>query len=371
MDVGNVRRSPVTWLGSTIEWAFGMASIVVGLALLAAVPVLNFLSLGYLLEVSGKVARSGRLRDGFIGVRKAARIGSLLFGTWLVLWPARFVSGMWRDANLIDPGGGTARGYGVAVVVVTILTSIHIAWAWIRGGRLRSFLWPAPIKLLRWVRRPGSYGFYRDAVLDFIVGLRLPHFFWLGARGFAGCVCWLLPPVGIFIIASYLPAGGGVILSLVGGFMLFLVVLYLPFLQVNFVIQNRLAAIFEWRTVREMFCRAPIAIWFALLITLLFAMPLYLLKVEMTAQEIAWLPGLVFVMFIFPARLLTGWAVSRSLKRETESLFLFRWVMRVLEFPVAGFYVVFVYLSQYYSWDGVYGLLEQHAFLVPAPLMGL
>jgi hypothetical protein len=91
----------------------------------------------------------------------------------------------------------------------------------------------------------------------------------------------------------------------------------------------------------------------------------------MTAQEIAWLPGLVFIMFIFPARLLTGWAVSRSLKRETESLFLFRWVMRVLEFPVAGFYVVFVYLSQYYSWDGVYGLLEQHAFLVPAPLMGL
>ena len=38
MDVGNVRRSPVTWLGSTIEWAFGMASIVVGLALLAAEP---------------------------------------------------------------------------------------------------------------------------------------------------------------------------------------------------------------------------------------------------------------------------------------------------------------------------------------------
>jgi hypothetical protein len=148
-------------------------------------------------------------------------------------------------------------------------------------------------------------------------------------------------------------------------------VLYLPFLQVNFVLQDRLVAMFEWREVRRMFGRAPTAFWFALFITLLFALPLYLLKVELTPKEVAWLPGLVFVLFIFPARSLTGWAVSRARRREGDSFFLFRWVMRLLELPVVGFYVLFVYLSQFYSWDGVYSLLEQHAFMVPAPLMGM
>jgi len=358
-------------IGAAFEWVFGMVTIVVGLAVLAAIPVLNFLSLGYLLRVSGKVAASGRLRDGFIGVRKAARAGSLIVGTWIVLLFARFVSGLWQDAELIAPDSGTASGFGIAVVVVTVLTVIHIVWAWVRGGRLRSFFWPAPIALIRRVRNPGRFEDYREAVLGYLESLRLPYYFWLGARGFGGGLCWLLPPVGILILASHLPQGGGVVLSLLGGLLLFMVVLYLPFLQVNFVLQDRLTAMFEWREVRRMFCRAPISFWFALFITLLFALPLYLLKVELTAKEIAWLPGLVFVLFIFPARMLTGWAVSRARRREKDSFFLFRWVMRVLELPVVGFYVLFVYLSQFYSWDGVYSLLEQHAFMVPAPLMGM
>src|SRR5262245_23406215 len=56
-------------IGSVLEWLFGAAVLMVGLAVLAALPVLQFLSLGYLLEAGARVARSGRLRDGFIGVR--------------------------------------------------------------------------------------------------------------------------------------------------------------------------------------------------------------------------------------------------------------------------------------------------------------
>jgi hypothetical protein len=365
------RPSMLRRFESAFEWCFGMVTIVVGLAVLAAVPVLNFLSLGYLLRVSGNVAATGRLRDGFIGVRKAARAGGIIAGTWLVLLFARFVSGLWQDAELIAPGSGKARGFGIAVVVLTVLTVIHIGWAWARGGRLRSFFWPAPIALWRRLRNPGRFEDYREAVLGYLESLRLPYYFWLGARGFGGALCWLLPPVAVLIGASYLPVGGGVVFSLLGGFGLFLVVLYLPFLQVNFVLQDRLVAMFEWREVRRMFGRAPTAFWFALFITLLFALPLYLLKVELTPKEVAWLPGLVFVLFIFPARSLTGWAVSRARRREGDSFFLFRWVMRLLELPVVGFYVLFVYLSQFYSWDGVYSLLEQHAFMVPAPLMGM
>ena len=62
---------------SAVEWCFGVLSLFVGLAMLAAVPVVQFLSLGYLLEASGRVARSGRLRDGALGVRPAARVGGV------------------------------------------------------------------------------------------------------------------------------------------------------------------------------------------------------------------------------------------------------------------------------------------------------
>src|SRR5262245_49199645 len=64
----------------TLEWLFGLASLIGCLAVLAAIPLLNFLSLGYLLEASGRVASSGRLRDGFIDIDKFARIGSLVAG---------------------------------------------------------------------------------------------------------------------------------------------------------------------------------------------------------------------------------------------------------------------------------------------------
>src|SRR5262245_20787945 len=37
----------------TVTWLFGAASLMIGLAVLAALPILQFLSLGYLLEAGG------------------------------------------------------------------------------------------------------------------------------------------------------------------------------------------------------------------------------------------------------------------------------------------------------------------------------
>jgi hypothetical protein len=373
-DPAPVAAEPIAFTVRACDWLeniFGFASIVVTLAVLSAIPILNFLSLGYLLQVSGNVAKSGRFRSGFIGIKKAAKAGSLIIGTWLVLWPVRVVAGFWQDAELIAPGGPASTSWGTGTVVLTVITILHIGWAWIRGGKLRHFFWPAPIVFFKWLRQPKDFDGMGQKVLTYAEGLRLKHYFWLGARGFAGGLCWLIVPVSILIGASFLPPGGGGFLSLIGSAGLFLVVLYLPFLQAHFALQNRLSAMFEVGTIRQLFRRAPIAFWTALFITLLFALPLYFLKVEMTPKEVAWLPGLLFVMFIFPARILTGWAVSRAIRHETPRLGLFRWAMRLAAIPVVGFYVVFVYLSQFYSWDGVYSLLEQHAFMVPAPLMGM
>src|SRR6516162_3382101 len=86
------RPSPLAsclWSGlkSACEWFFGAATLIVGLSVLAAIPLLQFMSLGYLLEACGRVASTGRLREGFIGVRQAARVGGMALGTWLVLLP--------------------------------------------------------------------------------------------------------------------------------------------------------------------------------------------------------------------------------------------------------------------------------------------
>lgn len=359
-------------MASGLDWGFGLLSLIIGLAVFSIIPVLNFLSLGYLIHVSGRVAETGKIRAGFVGIRKASILGSFIVGTWLIALPVRFVSGMWKDAELIAPGSPTSKAWYLGLLIFTVIAILHVAWACLRGGRLRHFLWPAPVKFFKWFKTPGKFETVRNAVVDYVISLRLPYYFWLGARGFFGAFIWLFLPVSTLILAAQLPPEkGGILLSLIGGLLLMFAVLYLPFLQTHFAVTLRFKDLFAVRQVRQMFKGAPIAFWIALLITLLFALPLYLLKIELPPREIAWLPSLLFVVFIFPARMLTGWAVSRAMRHEQPRHWFFRWTSRFALVPVVIFYVFFVYITQYLSWNGSLSLLEQHAFMVPAPLMGL
>lgn len=351
---------------SITDWVFGAAALIVGLSFLAAYPLLQMLSLGYLLEVSGRIARSGRLRDGFIGVRKAARLGSIVICTWLLLLPLRFVSSIATSARIIDPDSPAARGWSIALVLLTVLAVAHIVGACWRGGRLRHFIWPRPIRLLKSIVRRGAYADARDAVWNFVVGLRLPYYFWLGLRGFVGGLLWLLIPISLIAAGQKVP-----LLGFLGAFALMWVLLYLPFLQARFAAENRFAAQFEVREVRKLFRKAPIMFWLSVLCTLLFAIPLYLLKIEIVPRDAAFLPSLVFVVFIFPARLLTGLSCGRAARRPKNRNFVLRQASRLAMLPVVAFYVLIVFLTQYTSWHGVASLYEQHAFLVPVPFLGL
>jgi hypothetical protein len=358
-------------VGSVLEWLFGAAVLTVGLAVLAALPLLQFLSLGYLLEAGGRVARTGRLRDGFIGVRLAARLGGVVLGCWLLLLPVRLVSGLARSAQVIDPGGRVAEGWRVGLLVLIGLTAVHIGAACARGGRLRYFAWPFNVFwLLRRLLRGGYYAEARDAVWDTAVSLRLPYYFWLGFRGFVGALAWLALPVTLLALGR-IGTPGAVLAGFLGAFLLAVVLLYLPFLQMRLAATNRLRAVFELGAVRADFRRAPWAFAFAFVVTLLFALPLYLLKIEVVPREAAWLPSLVFIAFIFPARLLTGWAAARAARRPTPRHWFFRWTGRLPLLPAALFYVLIVFFTQYTSWNGVWSLYEQHAFLVPVPFFGL
>lgn len=364
----------VRWLletvGSVLEYLFGLLVLLVVLAVLAAIPVLQLLSLGYLLEVSGRVARTGRLRDGFIGVRRAARLGGIVAGAWVLLLPARLVADLARSAQLIDPGSRTAERWRVGLLVLIGLTALHVGSACARGGRLRYFLWPFnSIWLLRRLYSGGYYAEARDAVWEATVALRLPYYFMLGLRGFLTAAVWLFPPIALLALGR-LGTPATTVFAFVGAFLLALVLPYLPFLQARVAATNRLRAAFEVRAVRRSFCRAPWAFLIAFIVTLLFALPLYLLKIEMVPREAAWLPGLVFVAFIFPARLLTGWALARAGRRDSPRHALFRWTARLPLLPTAALYVLIVYFTQYTSWNGVASLYEQHAFLVPVPFLG-
>jgi hypothetical protein len=353
-------------VASAAEWLFGLASLLVGLSTLAALPILQFLSLGYLLECSARVARSGRLRDGFVGVRRAARIGGLAAGIWLSTVPAWLVATVAGSAGIIDPGSRAARGWRIGLMIVVGVTLLHVLAACARGGRLRHFLWPFghPFWAVRRLRAGGLYAESRDAFWEFVAALRLPYYFRLGLVGFLGTLAWLIVPALLVSSGGRLP-----LLGIFGALLLAVVVPFLPFLQIRYALEGRLLAMFSRRAIRERFRRAPWAFAFSLMVLLLAAIPLYLLKIEMIPREAAWLPSLVFVAFLAPARLLTGWAYARSGRRDRPSHWVFRILGRLAIVPAAAFYALIVFLAQYTSWGGAATLYDQHAFLLPVPFL--
>lgn len=346
-----------------MEWLFGLPVLFLGLAVLAAVPIGQFLVLGYLLEVSGRVARTGRLRDGFIGVRTAAKFGGIALAGFMMWLPLYFLSIEAQAAQIIDPNGRIARQWQLWLSVLATIFTLHAVAALLRGGRIRHFLFPLNIPwLVIRVFRGGLYTEARDRLWNTVVSLRIPYYFWLGVRGFAGAFLWLALPLLLLGLGHRLPLVG-----FIGGMMLAVVVLYVPFLQVRFARDNRLRAFIEFQQVRGAFRRAPLAFAFALWVHLLFAIPLYILKIELIPRDLMFLEGLMFLLFIFPARLLGGWAYARGARRATPRFWMLRWMGRFTVIPIVFAYVFVVFLSQHLGWQGIGSLYEQHAFLLPVP----
>jgi hypothetical protein len=368
----SVARRLIAGLGRTGDRLLGFAGIIVSLAVVSAIPFLNLLSLGYLLEASARVGKSGRFRDGFIGIERFADGARIVLACWIWILPIRLVDSFRRDAEVIAPGSDRVVSLRITLVILTLLIGAHLIRACLRGGKWHHFIWPAPIRFLQGLAGEMDSAPLRARVRSFCRDLNLVHFFRLGALGFAGAFLWLLPPVLVLLLAGNIPNSGlATLASLAGSLFLGLVVLYLPFLQTRFAMTGAFREFFSLAATRERFTRAPLAFWFALFVTLLFALPLYLLKIELTPNEVAWLPNLVFVLFIFPARLLLGWALSRAERHPERRSWVSRWTARLASVPVVATYAFFVWLSQYLSWHGSLSLLDQHAFLVPAPLLGL
>jgi hypothetical protein len=374
---------PLTFLQqvhSGLEWCFGLMCLPFFLAVLAAIPGLGLLSLGYLLEVAGRIGRTGKLRSGFIGVRQSARLGGIVFSIFLLVWPLWLVEDFARNGLDIDPTSQPTQVLQIGLLSARLFIGFHLILALACGGRMRYFFVPflAIATFMIRLARGGYFQQSRDAVWEFVRPDRVWYYTWLSLRGFAGAFLWLLIPISMMALGRQYP-----LIGFPGSFVLMLVLMVLPFLQVHFAARGQMRAFLDVRGIVWRYFHAPWAFTLALVMTLAFALPLYALKIEMIPREAGWLPALVFIAFMFPARMLAGWAYACAEHRLKTRPLRFESVGRILAWlffsstgalvalPVVAIYTLIVFFTQYISWYGVWSLYEQHAFLLPVPFFGM
>jgi len=413
----------IAWL---IRSLFGIVSLILLLAVLAAIPIVNFLALGYLLEVEGRVARSGKLRDAFPLIDLAPRLGSIVLGIWAWVFPLRLLSHAAADARLIDPGSFSDITLHLLVDVLAVLVTIHLCLALARGGSLWSFFRPVvlPVAALvamllvlafaklaivalaimalvgylihgrqswtwfvshvkEWfflpviplrgfiadMRRLTTPGYWTQASVvlrDFFAAFRFKHHFLLGLKGYVGAMLWLVIPTFLFAAATK-TEGGPLLVTLFGGLLLIVVMSWVPFLQAHFAAENRFGAMFELGRVRRLFKNAPFSWTITMLITLTLALPMYLFKIALPPTDAMWLVTIVFIVSIYPVKVITGWAYHRAVTREKRAFFGLRWLTRLVLLPLLTMYVFLLFFTQFIGEHGKRVLFEHHAFLLPSP----
>jgi len=361
---------PFKKIFSGLEWCFGVVTMISLLTICAAIPILQFITLGYFLEISSRIVREKKVRAGFVGIRQAARIGGWALGTLMVWGPAFNLAGIFNDAQILLTESKQLQPFNVSLGFIVLLTIPYTLWAWFRGARLRHFIWPAPVRFFRTILKRETYRLAVTGFWEFMSTLHLRELFLLGFFGFLGAAAWLLLPVLLCIGGTQLPESLRGISSLIGLPLLAITLIYLPVLQTRFSVERRLRVFWELKETRVIFKRAPIALWISMFAVWAFALPVYLAKIQLTPREVFLLPTVVFVVFAWPSRMLMGWAFSRARSRTANRNVISIWLARLAIIPVVFLYAGVVFLSRYTSWYGDWSLFEQHALLIPIPLLG-
>ncbi len=347
----------------TAAWTFvcGCVGLLACLAVLAAIPVLQLMTLGWLLEAEGRLGRTGSLRGALPGVERAARVGSALLGLLVVSLPWLVLRGYAADARLLDPTSTTARALSGWTLAVGAVTLAHAVLAIARGGRFTHFLRP----LAGWVwamravaRGPVVRPAWRAAT-GWLRALRLPHYLGLGAQGLVAGAAWLALPTALLALGGRAP-----LLALLGALLLVAVFPWLLAAQAHLAARARFSAAFELGELWRRIGRAPLAHAIALVVTLGLALPLYALKIEHIPRDALWLPAGVFLAAGVPGRLLAGWAHARGARAGTAHPAL-RLAGAAVALPAGAAYVFVLFFSQFFSWYGATSLFAHHAFLLP------
>jgi hypothetical protein len=343
---------------------FGGGVLILGLAAICAVPVIQFLSLGYLLEAARRTASTGRLRDGLPGVNVAQRLG-LLFCVVAPVAALLYVAArLLGEAELIDPASVSIRWLLELVRATTTLVAIQAALIWLRATSPLKFYLPGDN--WRWLAQQWRQGMLLSAIGHALrlryYELHLTRLFRLGVISFVGAALWLAIPS---LMLFYGPRHAG--LAWGGGALLTLAVVLLPYLQLRTAIVDRLSAIGDWSAAWGIARRAPVAYLASQATLLTLAIALYTLKVVELPSDAAWLLGLPFVLFLLPARLLTARAYYRGLHAPRPAPKVIAWPCVVAALVLAAAYAALVYYERLFGYLGAWGIFKQHAFLLPSP----
>jgi len=347
----------VFWLGRTV---WGIGCTIVLLALLAAVPVLNMLALGYLLEAEGRVARTGKLRYAFPLLSVAPRIGMAGLLIFLALVPIRILATQIGVASDLDAPQvrGMLIGLRILQVVVALFLCFMI-WLLLRPvhelPRLRQNL-----------SRLGFWKYTSAAVDSLIRELEIRRHFMLGLKGFACAAIWLVIPMALLTSYYRNQQPAAAVLSFLGGFLAIPILGWLPLLQANLAATGDFRAGFQVKRIRRLIARTPLVWVLNSILVSIMAFPLYFAKVRLPAQDAMWLVTLIFIVLIYPARILSGWTYHRATIRR-KAFFGLRWASKSLMFPLLAVYVLFIYFTPFFSEAGREAIFENHAFMLPSP----
>ena len=163
----------------------------------------------------------------------------------------------WRSsAELIDPGGPIARRWRLGLIVAIVLTVLHIAIA-CAGGALPRLPLAAGRSGLAGPEAAAGAALRRGARRGLGVRHGAPAAGLLPAR-----VLRICRYAGLAAGTCHAPALGRKVpvLGLLGGLLLAIVALVLPFLQAHFAAEGRFAALFEYRAVRQRFRRRSLGV---------------------------------------------------------------------------------------------------------------
>lgn len=360
------RRRWWAWPAVAAGFAWNLASLCVLLAVVAAIPIVQLASLGYLLRAAANLSRGEPWAHALPGLKLAGRLAT--FALWsAVLWlPVYLVTDLSYSVQLLRPGSQQAAFWRGGAFATALLWLVWIGWAAMRGGRWWHMLWPAPWRLVTRIWRPSTWSRAADDLSALFGRLRFVSLWWLGLRGAVGALVWLAIPVSLMIIglrAQRLEPAA--LVGLVGALSLTWVMLYLPLLQIVMAEKNRFGEIFAIGEVRRRVRRAPWAIGLSLILLFALCLPLYLLRIEATPEQLTWLPSLFFVGLMFPAKLALGAALACGARPGAPRHWLSRLPVRALSVAAALLYVGALYIAQFVAWQGIYVMYFQHAVLVP------
>ncbi|WP_442507319.1 hypothetical protein SH528x_006232 [Novipirellula sp. SH528] len=354
--VPSIRSHPFAAIAWLIRACVAIVCAVVLLAIGATIPIINVYVLGYLMEIQGQVARTGKFRSAFLMLPLALRLGIIALAVALWLLPIELLAALQRDIHVLAPGSANDWLIAITLGIAGVVIAAHLALAIAGGGRWWQFLRPIH-NIRQQLDRHSRVRFWQQAnhqINEFVSALSFVRLLRLGVLAYAAAYLWLGIAAVLFTLLDDVTIRWQWFGFAAGCLMLTVVLMWLPFLMAHVAAERRIGAMFEMGTVYKLSVRTPLC-WststaFLMASSVLTMLYTALVKNVMPPHVFRWDLMAVFLVTIIPARLLVGRAYHRATTRPSTST---HWGLRIWQWSnIAalsvgmGYYVYFLYLAQ-------------------------